>query len=106
MKPAFSSTLLGPGQTWTVQVLPFDSEFLNGSLAVASTTVLNIVPVAEITILTSTVWVGENVELTSISSSDVDGIVVDSQWNWIDTDGSEGAASGTHINIQPVKIRL
>ena len=97
------STLLGPGQTWTVQVLPSDSEFLNGSLAVASTTILNIVPVAEITILTPTVWVGENVELSSTSSSDIDGIVVDSQWNWIDTDGSAGAASGTHINIQPVK---
>jgi hypothetical protein len=94
------NALLGPGQVWTVQVLPSDTERLNGSPTSVSTTVLNIEPVADITQLTSTVWAGENLELSGASSSDTDGIIVEYMWSWIDTKGALGTATGAQINIQ------
>ncbi len=96
------SQLLGPGQTWAAHVTPVDTELEAGSTAIVSTTILNIEPVAQIQVLTETVWNGEVITLSATSSEDVDGQIVEFAWSWIDSDGLIGSDSGFEINMIPL----
>ena len=93
--------LLGPGQTWAVHVTPTDSDSAIGSTGIESTTVLNIEPVAQIEVITETIWIGEWAHLDASPSSDVDGRIVEATWAWVDTGGNIGTASGLKIQMIP-----
>tara|TARA_B100001094_G_scaffold331520_1_gene400135 strand:+ start:4013 stop:6550 length:2538 start_codon:yes stop_codon:yes gene_type:complete len=93
--------LLGPGQTWAAHVTPFDTEPAFGSTVIVSTTILNIEPVAQIQVLTNTIWEGEWVTLSAAQSQDADGQIVEATWSWIDSDGITGSESGFEINMIP-----
>ena len=94
--------LLGPGQTWAAHVTPMDTEPAYGSTVIESTTILNIAPIAQIQILTETVWSGEWATLSAAQSQDTDGQIVEFSWSWIDSDGAIGSASGFVINLIPL----
>ena len=94
--------LLGPGQTWAAHVTPVDTEPAFGSTVIVSTTILNIEPVAQIQVLTNTIWKGEWVTLSAAQSQDIDGQIVEAAWSWIDSDGTTGSESGFEINMIPV----
>ena len=94
--------LLGPGQTWAAHVTPVDTESAFGSTVIASTTILNIEPVAQIQVLTNTIWKGEWVTLSAAQSQDTDGQIVEAAWSWIDSDGITGSESGFEINMIPL----
>ena len=94
--------LLGPGQTWAAHVTPVDTESAFGSTVIASTTILNIEPVAQIQVLTNTIWKGEWVTLSAAQSQDTDGQIVEAVWSWIDSDGITGSESGFEINMIPL----
>ena len=96
------SQLLGPGQTWAAHVTPVDTESAFGSTAIVSTTILNLEPVAQIQVLTTTIWKGEWATLSAAQSQDTDGQIVETTWSWIDTDGMTGSDSGLEINMIPL----
>ena len=98
---AVPSDYLGPGQTWSVEVIPYDDEQLEGAPAVTSSTVVNIAPVAEFQVMTQPVWIGERVDLTAVGSSDSDGTLVEYMWSWIDTNSITGSASGMEVSMIP-----
>tara|TARA_Y100000766_G_scaffold284894_1_gene305266 strand:+ start:10971 stop:13364 length:2394 start_codon:yes stop_codon:yes gene_type:complete len=93
--------LLGPGQTWAVHVTPIDSDLESGSTVVESTTILNIEPIAQIQVLTQTVWKGELTTLSAILSEDIDGQIVEFAWSWNDSDGITLTDSGSEIQMIP-----
>lgn len=92
-------SLLGPGQVWTVHVLPTDSDDLEGPVAIASITITNLEPTAVIVVETTPVWEGEQMSLTASSSTDSDGRVVESRWSWVALDGSTGTSTGTLLGL-------
>jgi len=93
--------LLGPGQTWAVHVTPIDADSASGSTVVESTTILNIDPIAQIQVLTQTVWKGELTTLSAILSEDIDGQIVEFSWSWNDSDGIARSDSGSEIQMIP-----
>ena len=94
--------LLGPGQAWAAHITPTDSEPANGLTVIASTTILNIEPVAQIDILTETIWLGEWTVFSASQSEDLDGRIVEASWSWIDTDGTIGSDTGFEIQMIPL----
>ena len=62
------SSYLGPGQEWSVEVVISDGEAT--VLSSAAVLVENAPPVAEITILTDSLYAGERAVLTGINSAD------------------------------------
>ena len=96
------ANLLGPGQTWAVHVTPIDTDMTTGQTAIASTTILNIEPVAHIEVVTETIWIGEWAILDAGQSSDADGRVTEASWSWTDTEGNKGSDSGFEIQMIPL----
>ncbi|MGB0515962.1 MAG: hypothetical protein ACPGKR_03340, partial [Poseidonia sp.] len=83
---------LAPEQTWRLVV-----EASDGSLsqsADASVVLLNLAPLAEIQLVSSSVWFNEATLLSAASSSDADGEVVRFAWSW---DGT--TFSGETLNV-------
>jgi len=96
------ANLLGPGQTWAAHVTPIDTDMTSGQTAIASTTILNIEPVAHIEVVTETIWIGEWAILDAGQSSDADGRVTEASWSWTDTEGNKGSDSGFEIQMIPL----
>jgi len=88
------ATMLGPGQVWTCKVIANDGTE-NSIEAIAVTTISNSPPTALITIVTTPVWIGETITVTSEQSSDSDGEVINSIWSWNDSSGNSGSAHST-----------
>lgn len=93
------SSLLGPGQIWSIHAVPTDSQGAVGPVAIASITVSNLDPIAAISIETNPVWEGESIILSSSPSSDADGRIVLSQWSWTTLDGLTGSSVGTEFSF-------
>jgi len=94
--------LLGPGQTWAAHVTPTDSESAPGAIGIETITVLNIEPEARIEVQSESIWIGEWATLDATQSSDVDGIIVEATWSWIDTAGTAGSDFGFIIQMIPI----
>ena len=94
--------LLGPGQTWAAHVTPTDSESTPGAIGIETITVLNIEPEARIEVQSESIWIGEWATLDATQSSDVDGIIVEATWSWIDTAGTAGSDFGFNIQMIPI----
>ena len=94
--------LLGPGQTWAAHVTPTDSESAPGAIGIETITVLNIEPEARIEVQSESIWIGEWATLDATQSSDVDGIIVEATWSWIDTAGTAGSDFGFNIQMIPI----
>ena len=104
------SSYLGPGQEWSVEVVISDGEAT--VLSSAAVLVENAPPVAEITILTDTLYAGERAVLTGINSADPDNSIVRYRWTWtgggatgieasllMPPSGSVDAVSYTHLTL-------
>lgn len=75
-----SAAKLAPEQTWRLVV-----EVSDGSLsqsADASVVLLNLAPLAQIEVVSSSVWLNEATVLSAASSSDADGDIVRFMWSW------------------------
>ena len=87
-----SAAKLAPEQAWRLVV-----EASDGSLsqsADASVVLLNLAPLADIQLVSSSVWFNEATVLSAASSSDADGEVVRFAWSW---DGT--TFSGETLNV-------
>ena len=81
-----SSSYLGPGQEWTVEVVVTDGE--SSVLSAASVIIENAPPSAQITVLTESLYPGERVVLSALDSTDPDNSIVRYQWFWTSGSGS------------------
>ena len=70
---------LAPGQTWRMEAVVSDGE-TTSLLVETSRTILNLPPSAVITLLTDNMWTGEEVRVTSASSSDPERSPLSSIW--------------------------
>ncbi|MDP6199471.1 MAG: hypothetical protein QF531_01755, partial [Candidatus Poseidonia sp.] len=70
---------LAPGQAWTLEVEANDGESTAGPFQ-STFTVPNLIPRAEITLLSSNVWFNEETVLSAESSTDLDGEIVAYRW--------------------------
>ena len=86
------ATFLGPGQEWSVELVSTDGEAT--VLSSASVTIANAPPIAEISILTESLFAGERVHLSAVQSSDPDNSIVRYQWTW-----QGGASSGIQTSL-------
>ena len=90
-----SAALLAPGATWMVTVTP-DDGIGQGVAATMSFSIGNTPPVAIISVEEGSHYVGLAIVLSAMDSSDLDGIVVDANWQ------IEGQTySGLEINFIP-----
>jgi len=72
---------LAPGQTWTVSVDATDGEA--NSENVQSTFVIpNLAPTAVIEVVSSNLWINEEIVLSAASSTDADGSIASYRWTW------------------------
>jgi hypothetical protein len=89
------AALLAPGATWIATVTP-DDGIGQGVAASRSFTIGNIPPMAAISIEEGSKYIGLSISLSTINSSDLDGIIVDASWQ------IEGQMySGLEINFIP-----
>ena len=91
------SSYLGPGQTWSVEVLVTDGEATD--LSTTSITISNAPPSSIITILTESAYAGERVQLTGSSSTDPDNRIVGYQWSWSSFQSGQSSTSGTDVSF-------
>jgi len=94
------SQYLGPGQVWSVEVLPNDG-YANGLLVTSQLTIGNLLPSAVIDIETTNLWNGEIVIISANNSQDSDGRIESYAWQWSDNNEGSGAATGRTISIIP-----
>ena len=92
--------LLGPGQVWSVDVIPNDGES-NGSMASSQITIENLAPTAQIDIESNRLWDGEEIKVTAQNSTDLDGRITTYSWQWSDTSGNSGTGSGKEYTFIP-----
>ena len=92
--------LLGPGQVWSVEVIPNDGES-NGSMASSQITIENLAPNAQIDIESNRLWDGEEIKVTAQNSTDLDGRITTYSWQWSDTSGNSGTGSGKEYTFIP-----
>ena len=87
------TSLLGPGQQWSVEARVSDGTDL-GAPVYQSSTVLNLQPTAVIEQITSQSWIDEFVTFDASSSSDLDGRIATYSWTWSDVNGQSGLGTG------------
>jgi len=90
--------LLGPGQVWSVDVIPNDGES-NGSMASSQITIENLAPTAQIDIESNRLWDGEEIKVTAQNSTDLDGRITTYSWQWSDTSGNSGLGNGKSFSF-------
>ena len=95
--------LLGPGQTWSAEVIAHDGQAPSAP-SVQSVLIQNIQPTAVISEVSSAVWLGELLHLDGSESTDLDGRILVYSWTWTDADGGSGEATGAKFTFQPVAI--
>lgn len=95
--------LLGPGQTWSVEVIAHDGE-KPSTPSVLSVSIQNIQPTAVISDVSSAVWLGELLRLDGSESTDLDGRILVYSWAWTDTQGGSGEATGPQFTFAPFAI--
>ena len=93
--------LLGPGQTWSAEVIAHDGE-APSTPSLQSVLIQNIQPTAVISEVSSAVWLGELLRLDGSESTDLDGRILVYSWTWTDTEGGSGEATGTQFIFTPV----
>ncbi|MAR23365.1 MAG: hypothetical protein CMA49_06235 [Euryarchaeota archaeon] len=86
------SSYLGPGQEWSVEVVISDGEAT--VLSSAAVLIENAPPVAEITVLTDSLYAGERAVLSGINSADPDNSIVRYRWTW-----AGGGATGIEASL-------
>ena len=86
------SSYLGPGQEWSVEVVISDGEA--SVLSSAAVLIENAPPVAEITVLTDSLYAGERAVLSGINSADPDNSIVRYRWTW-----AGGGATGIEASL-------
>ena len=91
------SSYLGPGQSWSVEVLATDGE--EAGVSSTSITISNAPPTAIITVLTEYAYAGERVQLTASTSSDPDNRIVAYQWSWSSSQAGQSSTSGTDVSF-------
>ena len=84
--PSIPSNNLGPGDIWTAIVTPNDGTDDGNALSV-SFTISNIEPVAAVS-MKQQIWIGVPTTLSSLESTDIDGIITDATWTIDNTDYS------------------
>jgi hypothetical protein len=92
--------LLGPGQVWSVDVIPNDGES-NGSMASSQITIENLAPTAQIDVESKKLWDGEEIKVTAQNSTDLDGRITTYSWQWSDNSGNSGTGSGKEYTFIP-----
>ena len=93
--------LLGPGQTWSAEVIAHDGE-APSTPSLQSVLIQNIQPTAVISEVSSAVWLGELLRLDGSESTDLDGRILVYSWTWADTEGGSGEATGAQFTFTPV----
>jgi hypothetical protein len=86
------SSYLGPGQEWSVEVVASDDE--SSVVSTSSIIVENAPPIAQITVLTESLYAGERVVLSALASTDADNSIVHYKWSW-----ASGGASGLETSL-------
>jgi hypothetical protein len=92
--------LLGPGQVWSVDVLPNDGES-NGSMVSSQITIENLAPTAQIDVESEKLWDGEEIKVSAQNSTDSDGRIETYSWQWSDNNGNSGTGSGKEYTFIP-----
>ena len=93
--------LLGPGQTWSAEVIAHDGEAPSAP-SLQSVLIQNIQPIAIISEVSSAPWLGELLRLDGSESTDMDGRILAYSWTWTDTEGGSGEATGAQFTFTPV----
>ena len=86
------SSYLGPGQEWSVEVVASDGE--SSVVSTSSVIVENAPPIAQITVLTESLYAGERIVLSALASTDADNSIVHYKWSW-----ASGGASGLETSL-------
>ena len=73
------SQRLAPGQTWRIEAFMSDGEASSDTVDIVRT-VANLPPVAIVTLLTDDVWIGEEIRVSSVDSSDPENSRLSSIW--------------------------
>jgi hypothetical protein len=92
--------LLGPGQVWSVDVIPNDGES-NGSMVSSQITIENLAPTAQIDVESEKLWDGEEIKVSAQNSTDSDGRIETYSWQWSDNNGNSGTGSGKEYTFIP-----
>ena len=93
--------LLGPGQVWSVEVIPNDGES-NGTLVSSQLVVENLAPNAVIDLESVELWDNEEIVVTGKNSTDLDGFIDKYSWQWWDNNGNSGSGTGKTFSFSPV----
>jgi len=91
---------LGPGQVWSVDVIPNDGES-NGSMVSSQITIENLAPTAQIDVESEKLWDGEEIKVSAQNSTDSDGRIETYSWQWSDNNGNSGTGSGKEYTFIP-----
>ena len=86
------SSYLGPGQEWSVEVVASDGE--SSVVSTSSIIVENAPPIAQITVLTESLYAGERIVLSALASTDADNSIVHYKWAW-----ESGGTSGLETSL-------
>ena len=86
------SSYLGPGQEWSVEVVASDGE--SSVVSTSSIIVENAPPIAQITVLTESLYAGERIVLSALASTDADNSIVYYKWAW-----ESGGTSGLETSL-------
>ena len=92
------SQFLGPGQTWSVEVIASDGT-VSTTVNSAQTLIENILPTPVISVLEDNLWRGEVLTLSAEMSSDQDGLITNAIWSWSDSNGNSGQLVGMNREI-------
>ena len=88
---------LGPGQTWSVEVIANDGTDTTTANSI-QTLIENILPTPVISVLENNLWRGEVLTLSADLSSDQDGLIT-MQLSWTDSNGNSGQLVGMNREI-------
>ena len=93
--------LLGPGQVWSVDVIPNDGES-NGTLTSSQLIIENLLPNAVINLESVELWDNEEIVVTGKNSTDLDGFIDKYSWQWWDNNGNSGSGTGKTFSFSPI----
>ena len=90
--------LFGAGQSWTLTISYHDNDGPVQQFS-KSIEVDNLPPSANFEIISTNLWRGEIIQLDASSSFDVDGVITNYVWQYQDSEGNQGSATGQSVEI-------
>ena len=90
--------LFGAGQIWTLAIYYDDNDGPQQQFT-KTIEIDNLPPTANIEVLSADLWRGEIISLSASQSSDLDGVINNYLWQYSDSEGNSGTATGSNVEI-------